>query len=575
MPANRQRRQRCAIYTRKSSEEGLDQEFNSLHAQREACEAYIKSQFGEGWQLIRSQYDDGGISGGTLDQPALRQLLADIRSDRVDTVIVYKVDRLTRSLADFAKIVEVFDAHGVSFVSVTQQFNTTTSMGRLTLNMLLSFAQFEREVTGERIRDKIAASKKKGMWMGGFVPLGYDAKDRSLVINDMEAETVRKIYQLYLEHGNVRCVKAEADRLGLKTKVRETCDGKMRGGRPLSRGYIYKLLSNPLYIGRISHKGTSYDGQHAPIIDDKTWQTVKARLTDNSNERRSGSRAAQPSLLAGLIYDEHGRCLSPTHASKAGRRYRYYVSRNLIAGDGAERNEEGYRVPAHEIETLVVRTLERLLNSRQQLFDLLDFGQSSPSSIEKALEAAVSLADALQQREYNNATHIQNLLDQVIIAENEVRVSVSLPGIKSMLGIDYLSETSNGSPKDPAFSCIKVPSKLRRCGGASRLIIDDGQFEIERKPDPALIKVITRAHAWFERLSSGKVQSAADIARTEGLTRSYVTRVIRLALLAPDITEAILNGGQPPDLSAKRLVGQSNLPFSWDDQRRILGFRQQ
>ncbi len=326
MSTDRPRRLRCAIYTRKSSEEGLDQAFNSLDAQRESCEAYIKSQAGEGWHLIRTGYDDGGVSGGTLDRPALRQLFAEIKARKVDTVVVYKVDRLTRSLADFAKIVDIFDARGVSFVSVTQAFNTTTSMGRLTLNMSLSFAQFEREVTGERIRDKIAASKRKGMWMGGFVPLGYDAKERSLVINEPEAETVRTIFRLYLEHGNVRRVKEEADRLDLATKVRKTENGRMRGDRPLSRGYIYKLLGNPLYAGQIAHKGEVYEGQHEAVIDAETWEAVQAKLARNAHDRRSGNGAAEPSLLAGLLHDQRSNRLSPSHAVKNGVRYRYYVS---------------------------------------------------------------------------------------------------------------------------------------------------------------------------------------------------------------------------------------------------------
>ncbi|MDF1806770.1 recombinase family protein, partial [Hyphomonas sp.] len=276
---------RCAVYTRKSTEDGLDQDFNSLHAQREACEAYVRSQAGEGWKLLPDLYDDGGFSGGTMDRPALARLLADIEAQKIDTIIVYKVDRLTRSLADFSRIVDVLDAHDVSFVSITQQFNTTTSMGRLTLNMLLSFAQFEREVTGERIRDKIAASKRKGMWMGGFVPLGYEPDGRTLTINEEEAGTVRKVFELYLELGNVRHVKQAADDLGLTTKVRRRGVGESEdkaegpiendapaskrsgGGRPLSRGYIYKLLGNPLYIGCIAHKGEIHEGLHPAIID--------------------------------------------------------------------------------------------------------------------------------------------------------------------------------------------------------------------------------------------------------------------------------------------------------------------
>src|SRR6201987_5732239 len=278
MPRADASRRRCAIYTRKSSEEGLEQEFNSLAAQREACEAFIRSQQHEGWLLARTRYDDGGFSGGNMDRPALQGLLAEIRAGRFDIVVVYKVDRLTRSLADFARLVELFDAEAVSFVSVTQQFNTTSSMGRLTLNVLLSFAQFEREVTGERIRDKIAASKKKGMWMGGNVPLGYDADERTLVINPAEAETVRHIFALYRELGCVRRVKEEADRLGLRTKCRTAANGAERGGKPFSRGHLYTLLSNPIYTGRIAHKGEPPPGQQPALIDDESWSTVRDQL---------------------------------------------------------------------------------------------------------------------------------------------------------------------------------------------------------------------------------------------------------------------------------------------------------
>src|SRR5258707_8077142 len=297
---------RCAIYTRKSSEEGLEQEFNSLHAQRESCESYIRSQRHEGWVCLAQHYDDGGLSGATMERPALQQLLADIQSGKVDVVVTYKVDRLTRSLADFAKIVEVFDQKGVSFVSVTQQFNTTSSMGRLTLNVLLSFAQFEREVTGERIRDKIAASKKKGMWMGGIVPLGYGASERTLVVNPAEAETVRCIFALYRELGCVRRVKEEADRLGLRTKHSTTASGTERGGRSFSRGHIYHLLSNPIYIGEIAHKGQLYPGQHPALIDAETWTAVRDQLVTNASDHRRKADAAEPSLLAGVLVDSQG-----------------------------------------------------------------------------------------------------------------------------------------------------------------------------------------------------------------------------------------------------------------------------
>src|SRR3989440_5926874 len=324
MPRADASRRRCAIYTRKSSEEGLEQEFNSLAAQREACEAYIRSQQHEGWLLARTRYDDGGFSGGNLERPAAQRLLADIRAGRIDIVVVYKVDRLTRSLADFARLVEIFDAQGVSFVSVTQQFNTTSSMGRLTLNVLLSFAQFEREVTGERIRDKIAASKKKGMWMGGNVPLGYDASERTLIVNPPEAETVRRIFALYRELGCVRRVKEEADRLWLSTKRSTTANGIERGGRSFSRGHIYDLLSNPIYIGEIAHKGQLYPGQHAALIDTETWTAVRDQLAANASDHRRKAAAAEPSLLAGVLVDARGERLTPSPAGKKSPRYRHY-----------------------------------------------------------------------------------------------------------------------------------------------------------------------------------------------------------------------------------------------------------
>src|SRR6516164_9734417 len=337
MPRADPRDKRCAIYTRKSSEEGLEQEFNSLAAQREACEAYIRSQCHEGWILARTRYDDGGFSGGNTERPALQGLLADIRAGRIDIVVVYKVDRLTRSLADFARLVEIFDAQRVSFVSVTQQFNTTSSMGRLTLNVLLSFAQFEREVTGERIRDKIAASKKKGMWMGGNVPLGYDTSERTLIINPAEAKTVRRIFALYLEFGCVRRVKQEADQLGLSTKRGMTAHGCQRGGKPLSRGHIYRLLSNPIYIGQIAHKGQLYPGQHPALIDAEMWTAVQDQLVAKARGHRSKVDAAEPSLLTGMLTDAHGNRFTPSHAVRSGRRYRYYISAAPLTKTGEDR----------------------------------------------------------------------------------------------------------------------------------------------------------------------------------------------------------------------------------------------
>lgn len=543
------RRLRCAVYTRKSSEEGLEQSFNSLDAQREACEAYIKSQAGEGWQLHRTRYDDGGLSGGTLERPALQQLLADISARKVDAVVVYKVDRLTRSLADFAKIVEVFDAHGVSFVSVTQQFNTTTSMGRLTLNMLLSFAQFEREVTGERIRDKIAASKAKGMWMGGFVPLGYEASERSLAINEAEAETVRRLFWLYLEHGTVRQVKEEADRLGLTTKRRPGSNGKMRGGRPFSRGNLYKLLSNPLYAGRIAHKGAMHEGLHEAIIDAETWEAVQAQLASNSYERRSGTRTTEPSLLAGKLFDEVGVPLTPSHATKAGRRYRYYVSKHLISGTVVEGEvQDGWRLPAREIERIVGDAICGLLADRSKLAAT---AQESGLAADRIPDLLTSISRWRSQG--------LDLVQRVRLGRDEITIVVNLTPV-----ID-----------GPAVLVQHTfPTQLKRRGVEMRLVLDGPENGTRRSnPDPALINAVARAHRWFDDLINGHADSLRDIAKTEGVSDRYVSRLLPLAFLAPDIVEAILTGTQPFDLTAEKLTKRTELPLSWAEQKVLSGFR--
>jgi DNA invertase Pin-like site-specific DNA recombinase len=337
------KRFRCAIYTRKSSEEGLEQDFNSLDAQREACEAFIASQKHEGWTILPEMYDDGGFSGGTMERPAFQRLLADVSAGNINVVVVYKVDRLTRSLSDFAKIVDIFDKRNVSFVSVTQQFNTTSSMGRLTLNILLSFAQFEREVTGERIRDKIAASKKKGMWMGGLPSLGYDVKDRKLVINEAEAKTVRYIFRRYAELKSVRLLKVDLDASGIVSKTRKASDGTRYGEKPLARGALYLMLQNRIYRGEIVHKDKCYPGEHEAIINEALWTEAQSILTGNRADRILGTTERQVSLLAGILFDAGGDRMTPTHAINNATRYHYYVSRSLLAG-GAK--DVGQRIPA-------------------------------------------------------------------------------------------------------------------------------------------------------------------------------------------------------------------------------------
>ncbi len=351
---------RSAIYTRVSTDQGLEQDFNSLDAQREASEAYIRSQAHEGWRLVRDHYDDGGFSGGSMDRPALKKLLDDVAARRIDVIVVYKVDRLTRSLADFAKLVETFDAHRVSFVSVTQSFNTTTSMGRLTLNVLLSFAQFEREVTGERIRDKISASKKKGMWMGGVVPLGYRVEDRALHIVEDHAGIVRSLFRRYLEAGSVVRLKQQLDAEGFRIPIRIEGGGRSTGGGLFSRGHIYKILSNPIYVGRIAHKGQVHEGQHQPIVIQDLWDRVQQNLRDHLGATRTKrTRQSSGALLAAKLFDDHGNRMSPTWARKGPKRWRYYVSRAALQG---EKSKAGsiVRVPAAHVETLVSQALGKL-----------------------------------------------------------------------------------------------------------------------------------------------------------------------------------------------------------------------
>ena len=352
---------RCAIYTRKSSEEGLEQEFNSLDAQYESCLAYIASQKAEGWIALKGRYDDGGFSGGNLERPGLKQLLADIQAGKVDTVVVYKIDRLTRSLMDFAKLVEVFDKHGVTFVSITQSFNTTTSMGRLTLNVLLSFAQFEREVTGERIRDKIAASKKKGLWMGGVAPVGYSIVEKKLVIDPESAPLVQRLFERYHALGCVSALKRELDREGITSRVWSSTTGQQHGGASFSRGILYKILRNPIYIGQVAHKGVTYDGQHEAIIAQELWEKVQAQLISHATRGRGTASVPMAELLKGKLFDPDNRPYSPTYTTKGNRRYRYYISQNLLQ---CRDHPKGIiaRLPAQELEDTVLNGMAGLLS---------------------------------------------------------------------------------------------------------------------------------------------------------------------------------------------------------------------
>ncbi len=426
---------RCAIYTRKSSEEGLEQSFNSLDAQRDACEAFVASQKHEGWVALKTMYDDGGFSGGNMDRPALKQLLDDIAAGKIDTVVVYKIDRLTRSLLDFSKIVEAFEAKGVSFVSVTQQFNTTTSMGRLTLNVLLSFAQFEREVTGERIRDKIAASKKKGMWMGGSVPLGYKVEDRKLVVEPDEAELVREIYKQYL-------------RLGCATGLRdylESANLRGRSNKPFSRGALYHLLSNRIYIGEIVHRGQVYPGQHKAIINIDTWTAVAEKLNSNNPAPRVRPRATNPSLLAGLVFDAAGVRYTPTHAVKKGKRYRYYTSQSAIQ----HKEPAGIaRIPASELESVVEGRIQAMLTSPQELIEALGIQRSE--NLKSLVPVRAKQWSKLEA--CDRTALVKSVLKRVVVRSDSVELELSHGRLKAALTGEE-RPGGNSKDRDVRISC--------------------------------------------------------------------------------------------------------------------------
>lgn len=527
-------RKRCAIYTRKSSEEGLEQSFNSLDAQREACAAYVLSQAGEGWEALPEQYDDGGWSGGSMERPALKQLLADIRDGKVDIVVVYKVDRLTRSLADFAKIVEILDAKGVSFVSVTQAFNTTSSMGRLTLNVLLSFAQFEREVTGERIRDKIAASKRKGMWMGGAIPLGFKVEERKLLIHPEEAEEVRYIFNRYLELRSVPALTDDLAAKGIRTRRRTMQSGRSIGGVCFGRGALAHLLKNPIYIGRIQHKGTVYDGEHDALIDPELFQRVQQTIADNRHDKGIARSAAAPSLLAGRITDPDGRPMSPARGQKGSKHYCYYVTRIKTGEDRASI----WRLPAGELDRIVMDSVARHITEL------------------RALDPTALKSGGLSK--FANDAKITDILAGLSVQDRralliELRVKVQV--LNDRIDISFATQT------------ISIPAQLVRRGHELRLSLPPGGMGTAAIPDQSLVRLMTLAFAARDHLLTPKQNSL--IATYEG---RHQQRLARLSWLAPDIVAAIIEGRQPAQLTARHLLRCGDIPLDWQSQRRFLGF---
>ncbi len=532
------RRLRCAIYTRKSSEHNLDLAFTSLDAQREACEAYIKSQASEGWRLVSDHYDDGGLSGASLERRALQALLADVRARKIDTVVVYKVDRLTRSLADFAKLIELFDTHSVSFVSVTQSFNTSSSMGRLTLNVLLSFAQFERELIGERVRDKIAASKRKGIWVGGPVPLGYAAVDKKIVVVEAEAASVRTIFGRYLELGSIRALAEDLDCRGIRSKPRQLSNGRTLGGRRFGVGALAYLLKNHFYIGEVVYRGKVHRGEHEPILDFALFEAVQAKLTAQAVARRCRVRGA-PAILSGRLFDNRGNRMSPTHANKGGVRYRYYVSQAVLQ---RKPQPSGLisRVPAAEIEALVVTALYKHLNACGAGERLSD---NDRDLLERHLERVTLIPNHLELR-------LRELIEPRQ-ADHPVNDGSSGPPIANVTTM-----TIPWSSPVPATvkGIIHVP--------AHNTPIKAGRRE-------ALLIAIVKARQWIDDLAHGRVASFVVIARREGKAERHISLLAPLAFVSPRIVSALLEGTAPADLILTKLARA--LPYCWAEQERRVG----
>jgi DNA invertase Pin-like site-specific DNA recombinase len=532
---------RCAIYTRKSTEHNLELEFNSLDAQREACEAYIKSQAHEGWRLIPDHYDDGAVSGASLERPALQKLLAEVRSGKIDIIVVYKVDRLTRSLADFAKLVELFDQHSVSFVSVTQSFNTTSSMGRLTLNVLLSFAQFEREVIGERVRDKIAASKRRGIWVGGPVPLGYASFNKKLVVVPEDAGTVRTIFARYIALGSIGALVENLDRSGIRTKQRTGPDGRAIGGIRFGVGPLAYLLKNRIYVGEVAYRGEVHRGEHEPILDRDVFETVQAKLAAGTVERRLRLRAS-PAVLTGRIFDDRGNRMSPTHSNKLGVRYRYYVS-HAVVQNCREAAGSIARVAAPEIETLVLKAV------RQHL-----------QAIDNAeLPTAATDHDLIER-------HVEH----IVVKPNAIEVRLVGTSDEPTAPGDRHRDGMEQDPGDPGSLSLALPWAARSFSAVKGVLnTPEPAPSLKSELRDGLLTAIAKARGWVDDLLNDRVASFAEIAAREGKTERYIRLLASLAFTSPRIIAALIDGNGPADLTVAGFA--KALPDSWAAQERQFG----
>ena len=587
-----QSRLRCAVYTRKSTEEGLDQEFNSLDAQREACAAFIASQVGLGWQLVADRYDDGGISGGTMERPALQRLLQDIRDRKVDVVVVYKIDRLTRSLADFAKIVEVFDGHSVSFVSVTQQFNTTTSMGRLTLNVLLSFAQFEREVTAERIRDKIAASRKKGMWMGGRVPLGYRVQDRRLLVDPETAFIVQHMFARLLNLGSVGELLAELrrqypsgirvrspddDAAGLTASPSPNDPAAFKPKLVLMRGPLTYLLTNPVYIGKVKHHDALHDGEHEPIVDPELFDRVQQQLKRKAPRRAGSTNAKDVHLLTDLLFDEIGDRFAPTSSSSHGRRYRYYVSSRLRA-EGSK-SGHGWRLPAGEIEGVVIRQVGQVLRDHHLLSAWI--GEYAPhANVVDGLQRAEALAtDVTSALPFKKQGLLKAIVQRVLVAPTKLTFEIDpIAVVDLILGVadgyraaglpsDEINVDEPEDQRDRLTYRFERSARFTRRGYGKRIVVEGAGA---RDADDELINLVARSHYLLVRLTDGSCSSIKQLATESGLHSADISRILPLAFLSPSILQRILAGTQASDLTPAHLRRSVHLPADWSQQLLIL-----
>jgi site-specific DNA recombinase len=566
-------RKRCAIYTRKSSEEGLDKEFNSLDAQREAGKNKILSQRHEGWELINEHYDDGGISGGTMERPALQRMIDDIKSGKIDIVLVYKIDRLSRSMLDFLGMIKFFDEYNVSFVSVTQDLNTDTAMGRLVLNVLQSFAQFEREIASERIKDKIALSKQRGMWMGGAIPLGYDANEGKLIVNESEVEIIKFIFDSFIRTSSATQVTRMTKAMGYKSKARRSKRGNYYPARDFTKSSLYQILNNKLYLGKIEHKekGEVYDGQHDAIISTETFNQVQAILNTNVKYRQRKSKNDRPYLLKGLLKDPKGYSLTPTYSKKKDKIYRYYVSTHAIKT--SYDNCPLKTINAQFLEDIILDQAKRALTNVewvQRMQSRNDNAVTLPD-IRKSLKNFDMMWAELFPAE--QARIIQLVIDHIVVHPDKIIITFHPSGMLSVLHQFMPDLKIHGNIDDQMV--MEIPVRFQRKTKRKNITTPDGRncFDMSNDNiDDALIKAIGRAHHWQEMLDKREVKSIQEIAEQENLSGTYTQKIIRLTDLAPDITSAILDGKQPQSLQINTLIKGKPLPLDWNEQRKYLGF---